>query len=153
MSTSIFQSNPIPEDFIEVLNTIHQFPTSADFAIWLTNNQFNHHVYENKIEEEKYKRTYHYDFDGHIFFQGKAELDLNHFPTKTSQALMNNSLPSVKNPLFDKVGKHCISRVFVEPYYTVISHGLYKTKIVGMVWEIYNLNHLLTLNKLRIKQN
>lgn len=150
MEASLSLAKKIPEELVEIFNTIHQFATSADFAFWLTKGQFNHKVYESKIEEEKYKRTYHYDFDGHIFFQGKAELDLTLFPSATVKALLNQSLPSMQNPVFSKAGKDCISQVFVEPYYTVISQGLYTTKVVGMVWEIYNLRHLLTLYRSRM---
>lgn len=151
MEPALALPNSLPEDLIEIIHAINRFPTSTDFAIWLTKGQFNHQVYESKIEEGKYKRTYQYDCDGHIFFQGKAELDLSHFPKDTLHALVNKSPPSIKNPVFSKVGKNCVSRVFVDPYYTLISHGLYKAKIVGMVWEIYNLRHLLILFKLRTK--
>lgn len=149
MDASLSCIQPIPETLLEIFAAIHQFTTSADFAIWLTNNRFNHSIYENKIEEEKYKRTYQYDYEGHIFFQGKIEVDIKQFSLGTIQAFINQSLLSPENPMFNKVGKTCISRVFVEPYYTVISHGLYKANIAGMVWEIYNLSYISTLYKMK----
>jgi hypothetical protein len=151
MSTSLAVTPSVPENLLEIFNTIHEFVTSADFVTWLTNGQFNHHIYENRIEEGKYKRSYQYDFEGHIFFQGKIEVDLSHFLTDTVQAFTNRSLLSLENPAFTKIGKTCISQIFVEPYYTVISHGLYKTKIAGMVWEIYNLQYILPLYQKKTK--
>lgn len=149
MSLPLAYTQPIPETLLEIFDTIHQFTTSADFAIWLTDGQLNHEVYENRVEEGKHKRTYQYDYKGHIFFQGKIEIDLSYYPVKSIGAITSKSLFSVENPAFAKVGKTCVSRVFAEPYYTIISHSLYKTKIAGMVWEIYNLNSILTLYKIK----
>ena len=81
MGTSLAVAKSIPEELLEVFNAIHQFTTSADFALWLTDGKFNHHVYENRVEEEKHKRSYKYDFQGHVFFQGKIEVDLSVFPS------------------------------------------------------------------------
>src|SRR4051812_34204241 len=100
MSAPLVCSHPIPETLVEIFSAIDQFTTSADFANWLTNGKFNYHIYENVVEEEKYKRTYQYNYEGHIFFQGKIEVDLSLFPSTVVHAFTSKSLVSIENPLF-----------------------------------------------------
>jgi hypothetical protein len=137
------QAGYIDEQALEIVDLIHQFSASADFANWITDGRFTHFIAHEHVEFRKYMRTYLYKSETRPFFHGRIEVDTDKMNKEVVQILTQNQSPVYSmDSHFNEMKKANISRVIVEPYYTLISHVVYKNNNIGMCWEIYNLSDL-----------
>lgn len=134
-------------EMLEIVDLIHQFTTSADFADWITDGNFKNVILDHKLLNGEYKRLYQYELNGDSFFNGKTQIETENLPKEIIHSL-NEKLPiATQNPVFSEVSKSNISRVIAEPFYTVISQCFHRKAYAGMVWEIYNLEQLVKIYK------
>lgn len=136
---------------LEIVDLIHSFAKSADFAQWITDKKFTHTILSEKMKNEIYSRSYTYSMGEEIFFHGKFEVETSKLDNATFQVVTKKrDLISSESPNFDNVKKINISRILAPPYYTVVSKLNINQKNGGMIWEIYFLESLMKIyNKKR----
>lgn len=141
----MIQTSFVEEESFEIVDLIHNFTTSADFAEWVTGSQFQTIIPHSYIADNKYTRTYLYNFEETNFFHGKFEIQTERLGNQTIQAFVNQVPIHSNVEHYSAISKKNISRILAPIYYTIISQLVLNNEPIGMVWEVYNLPQLIKI--------
>lgn len=140
------QIGPVEEENLEIIDLIHSFKLSADFAHWITEGRFIQKILQDHLVNGKYTRIFQYHLDGVVFFNGTKEIYLDKMNKAMFDNIVKNRTPFYEDDLFfSQVQKTNLSNVIAEPYYNMISHLYMMGQHVGTSWEIYELSRLVRI--------
>lgn len=136
----------IDEERFEMVDLIHSYQLSADFAHWITQGKFEQTILQEQSESGKYTRVMHYQFDNCIFFNGRGEFYETSLSAEMFKAVMKIPTPYYSShPDYQSIYKSYISKVITENCYSTIAQLKMGDEMIGMAWEIYDLPFLIKL--------
>ncbi|MBS0615505.1 MAG: hypothetical protein JSR58_03015 [Verrucomicrobia bacterium] len=137
------QIGTLEDDHRSIIELIDIYKYGAAFLEWISDSTYTRQLVYDKTSDSKYLRFCIYHIEGVQVHSARAEFNLDYI-TESSHNFLKGSQ---KNEPLDippdfGIERNPIRRIISEPYYTIIAQLMENDRVIGMIWEIYELPEL-----------